>query len=846
MKTKLQVLFVVCAFCFTAFAQTGSDWKWSHQKPQGNTLRWVKMWDANNWYAFGYIGTFMKTTDAGTTWIFNHKAGLYDPTAGAYESIYDAHFFDMNNGVVVGGGGQVAKTTDGGATWNAQVVGSTAVTWYQVYFLDNNIGYVAGTTSGRLAKTTDGGATWTPNATIPSGTYYDVFTGNDTIINVATTSGNVRRSTDGGVSWSLVSTGTTFTVYSIQFSDPNNGWVAGSTGKARYTTDAGATWTDVSTGLPASAFYDIDFHNSAVYITGDVSDIYKTTDMGVTWTPVEFLGPIASQPWTSTYYSTSFLADRFVTVGAFGLTNSVVGVNTPTAHTYFMKAGTLYDVWAESSTGKIIAVGDNGNATTFDQLMYSTNGGSTWNIGTTTADAPRPVTVQTAPEEFVPTEDQPVQSTEVIPNTPAIFRAVDMITPTLGYTVGQFGAVYRTTNGGVSWDSVVTTIGTVYLYDVDFLDAITGWVVGATGNCWKTTDGGTSWTQQTTTLTGIIYSISMANATNGWLAGASGTVNVTTDGGTSWTLQTSGMGTSTIYSIDAVDASTGYLSGASGKVSKTTDGGTTWGLLTLPAEIGTSILYSIDFRDQNHGLTGGSLGKVITTTDGGATWQFGSTAGSTIYGVRAAIAGLDTTSAFTVGTSAYIHKNSLFLVPVELTSFTSSVSGNTVTLHWTTATEKNNQGFEVERKTQTGNFDQIAFVQGNGTTTNISSYSYIDRVETGTYTYRLKQIDYDGSFSYSKEVTADIATPAEFALEQNYPNPFNPSTVIKYAVPQDGMVTLSIYNVLGQKVSTLVNQVQKAGRYDVTFDAGGLSTGIYFYKIESGNFSSVKKMMLIK
>ncbi len=146
-----------------------------------------------------------------------------------------------------------------------------------------------------------------------------------------------------------------------------------------------------------------------------------------------------------------------------------------------------------------------------------------------------------------------------------------------------------------------------------------------------------------------------------------------------------------------------------------------------------------------------------------------------------------------------------------------------------------------------GKFIKIAFVEGKGTTAQTSLYNYTDAgLQSGSYVYRLRQIDLDGTSQYSYEINADVSGPNSFALEQNYPNPFNPSTVIKYAVPQDGMVTLSIYNVLGQKVSTLVNQVQKAGRYDVTFDAGGLSTGIYFYKIESGNFSSVKKMMLIK
>jgi len=187
------------------------------------------------------------------------------------------------------------------------------------------------------------------------------------------------------------------------------------------------------------------------------------------------------------------------------------------------------------------------------------------------------------------------------------------------------------------------------------------------------------------------------------------------------------------------------------------------------------------------------------------------------------------------------------IIPVELTSFTASVNSNNVFLNWRTATETNNKGFEVQRKTLNSDWTNISFINGQGTTTRSHQYSYTDRnLEAGNYFYRLKQIDFNGSFEYSNIVTANVFTADKFELAQNYPNPFNPSTKIEYSIPSDGNVILSVYNVLGQKVSSLINGFIKAGTYTINFNASNLNSGLYFYKLESGNFTSVKKMMLLK
>ncbi len=211
-----------------------------------------------------------------------------------------------------------------------------------------------------------------------------------------------------------------------------------------------------------------------------------------------------------------------------------------------------------------------------------------------------------------------------------------------------------------------------------------------------------------------------------------------------------------------------------------------------------------------------------------------------------------TTGAFVrtiiAGVSArFVEPFDIAAVPVELTSFSANVLNGGVVLSWTTATETNNSGFQVERSKDNESFKQIIFVPGFGTTTEPKSYSYTDNsVNSGTYYYRLKQIDFDGSFSYSEVLEVNIGLPTEFALEQNYPNPFNPSTTINFTVPQSAQVTLKIFDVLGREVSTLINQVVPGGNHEVQFDATGLPSGLYFYTLSTGNFVETKKMVLLR
>ncbi len=193
-----------------------------------------------------------------------------------------------------------------------------------------------------------------------------------------------------------------------------------------------------------------------------------------------------------------------------------------------------------------------------------------------------------------------------------------------------------------------------------------------------------------------------------------------------------------------------------------------------------------------------------------------------------------------------------YTLPVEFAVFNAVTTSTGVLLNWSTATESNNAGFKIERSPDGKEWTRIGFVKGNGTTTELHSYSFKDKdLISGKYYYRLDQKDYDGKNNYSEIISVEIVSPEEYSLEQNYPNPFNPTTTIKYSIPKDEFVTLTVYNVLGNIIATLVNDWKTAGSYEVTFNAEAddekLSSGIYFYKLKAGNdFIKINKMTFLK
>jgi len=285
-------------------------------------------------------------------------------------------------------------------------------------------------------------------------------------------------------------------------------------------------------------------------------------------------------------------------------------------------------------------------------------------------------------------------------------------------------------------------------------------------------------------------------------------------------------------------------------------GGTEWVVMTLPVSGTYNSLY---FTSTTTGFIAGQWGTgnlplIMKTANGGSTWV---EQPLVEVGILNSIFFVDSDIGYACGRVGLMLKTINGGIPVELTSFTASIYKNSVTLNWTTSTEINNQGFEIERTSSstTPLFDEwtrIGFVPGIGTTTESQLYSFIDsKLNSRTYYYRLKQIDFDGTFEYSKELKVQISLPDKHVLEQNYPNPFNPSTVISWRLPVNSFVSIKIYDVLGNEVSTIVNKEIPAGDHEIEFsisseNARELTSGIYYYKLTVKDFSETKKMVYLK
>ncbi len=478
-------------------------------------------------------------------------------------------------------------------------------------------------------------------------------------------------------------------------------------------------------------------------------------------------------------------------------------------------------------------------------------------------------------------------------------NAVHFITENYGLTAGAGGAILKTTNGGSNW-SPLTSGTTADFFDVLLLDQNNGFVVGSGGTILRTTDGGSNWSTLPSGVSDNLFSISI-NGTFGLIGGSSQTILSTTNSGTSWNEVQSGFFGGGFWGTSVINNTSGVVAGQNSifqpMIALTTDTGVNWEFTPFYLNTNEGRLHDCHFFDANNGFTAAAVwdgqGAISRTTNSGVNWI------TTLF--PQALSGMDfptAATAYAVGANGYIIKSvngglnwesqpsgtsgwlndvsfanaevgyvvgdaGLILkttqggiIPVELTSFTALVSGRNVTLNWSTATETNNSGFEVlrrvgSRQSSLGNEDweTSGFVEGNGTTTEISNYSFNDNLNhthNHTLSYRLKQIDFDGSFEYSNIIEVEIGLPDQFVLEQNYPNPFNPSTTISWQSPVGGHQVLKVIDILGNEVATLVDEFREAGRYEVTFDASNVASGIYFYELRTNDNVQSKKMILIR
>jgi len=412
----------------------------------------------------------------------------------------------------------------------------------------------------------------------------------------------------------------------------------------------------------------------------------------------------------------------------------------------------------------------------------------------------------------------------------------------------------------------------------------------------KTTDDGQTWTISLDNLSLSYFGIPMSPdpSNNNTIYTMSG-VNFyrSTDFGDTWPIISTSTGLSSApCDIEKFPSSDVILLGDNGfGIVRSTDGGLTWSqVYATSGEIPT-----IAVSHTNPGVafatkwSGG--GGFLKSTDYGATWSSisgfgginmwgvhvmpddGNIVMASCYGCGQSWRSIDEGATFTqisipsagyqvvvvdsitqyaAQSGGFYKLESENFIPVELTSFIASISNNQILLNWITASELNNRGFEIQQSFDNESFTRIDFVAGSGSTTEQRNYNYtVKNAPAGLQYYRLKQIDFDGSYEYSPVIEIDGPLPAEYVLNQNYPNPFNPSTAITFSLPVDSDVQLSLYNMLGQKVADITNAQFQAGTHKVDFSAEGLSSGTYIYVITAigsngVDFVEAKKLTLMK
>lgn len=485
--------------------------------------------------------------------------------------------------------------------------------------------------------------------------------------------------------------------------------------------------------------------------------------------------------------------------------------------------------------------------------------------------------------------------------TTAIY-SVSAVDNDIVWACGAGGVVIRTINSGITWTTTTSIGSSIGLYTIKGLDAQTALVGGASltaGVAYKTVDGGATWTQTFNQPGGFINSVGKFNdvpvcGMQGDPVGGRWSQFISFDFGSTWDstgiynpappgeagwnnsfFQPYGVSFFSFYGTNNTKI---YQPFANGTVLTHPTPGllnsfSIWG--TSPSRLmtgGSIMLFSVDGGNSWTDVNAIGSGDILGITGAGTTWFY--VRGSSVY--KSFNDGANWSSDYTA-TGTYNHislspqgkymwavrdnggiSRNLFdpILPVELTSFISTVSGSNVILNWSTSREINNSGFDIERSEvkgqMTNEWKKVGYVAGNGNTLENSFYQFTDRgLNEGKYIYRLKQTDFNGNFAYhnlSNEVI--VGSPEKFNLSQNYPNPFNPSTKINYDLPFDAKVSLKVFDMTGREVATLVNEFKTAGYYIADFNASNLSTGVYMYRMSADangqSFTSEKRMVLVK
>lgn len=671
------------------------------------------------------------------------------------------------------------------------------------FLVDNSNIYVAAGGSG-IFHTTDNGSTWIqlinglPNMEINSlaGTGSYLFAGTQP----GGSNNCVQRSTDGGQNWEPTGAAVEYPVYDMILEDSTlyvvTDYDLPGEGGVFMSTDYGDSWTDITSDLPVGDVLTITASGNSIFV-GTIEDgVYKTTDTGSSWIPVNTGLPA--------YYSINVLAESGSDL--FAGTQEGLYISTDSGGEWARLDSGFTDPFVLS----LVISGGNIYAGTYDGIYYSPDYGSSW-TEMNTGLFNRIITSLV------------LAGTDLYGGTDGagVFRSsnnTDWVWKSNGITAGDIsahvisgnnyfvgtgkGGVFLSTDNGTTWNYKGLGNETVFTMAAG-PDGAGGFNIYAgtqTDGVFRSTDFGDTWTMINNGLPDsyIRGMVSVENGTGSttlYLAAYHNGVFISTDNGDTW--DSTGLSGSylRLFSI-VVDGTTLFVSSAEDGVYRSTDGGISWTLVN--SGLTSTSVFSLYKKDSN--LFAGTDHGIFLSTDNGNSWELRNT-----------------------GMPEYSWVGKFISVNNMLIAGTITWDG-------------------IYRSTDDGEHWQE--INGGLINTSINDFAVFNEyVYAGTY--------YGGLWMSPVSVVTGIdeptgSSPAEFLLEQNYPNPFNPTTSINYILDKDGYVSLKVYNSLGQQVAELVRGFEKSGNHKVVFNGSGLSSGIYYYRIESGSNISVKKMVLLK
>jgi len=637
-------------------------------------------------------------------------------------------------------------------------------------------------TNGGVFLSTNNGTNWTPAGL--TYTWINALTVSGTNLFAGTDSG-VFVSTNNGISWTAVKTGmTSFNVRSFAVSDTN--LFVSTWGGVFLSTNNGANWTPVNSGLTNSYVYTLAV--SGTYLFAGTSDgVFLSTNNGTSWTQVNSGLP------RSTSINTLAVSDTKIFAGTY---SSGVFLSTDNGSS-----------WTTANTG-LTSLNVSTFAISSTNLLAGTFGGGVWR---------RPLS------EMVPI---PVGQGWTIQNSGVSISlfSVKAVNQNIAWTAGDSGIVLKTTNGGSTWNSVGGgAIGSNTVNAIDALDVNNAFVTTTSSSgptyIYRTTNGGTTWQQVFSQSDGFIDAIKMYDANNGIALGdpvdGKWTILSTIDGSATWRhIATEpapgGMEYGITNSLATFGTTNIWFGTSLDRIYHSNNGGITWSSVLFPKPWEGAPypqITGITFCDMQHGLAGSSFGDIVRTIDSGNTW------------LSIPEPGVSVTSGTT---------------KISYTIYGLAAAGNDCFCI---------VGNNIYRSVDQGIWWCIS-------QTNTSRLNHLSFVANESVLSGWVVGEYGKIIAFTKTITGvkngRTSAPAEFVLYQNYPNPFNPSTVIRYQIEKLVKVSLKVYDLLGREVATLVNEVKAPGSYTATFNAANISSGVYFYRLQTGSFIATKKLVLLR